>query len=78
MRPILVINPRRDSAFVAFAEEALEVESTPEAFQALLRLAYPHVTVRARALSAERMTVWYVYRDGLWVADQAPEGDGDA
>lgn len=78
MRPILVINPRRDAEFIAFAEGALVDESTPEGFQALLRVAYPRVTVRARALSAERLTVWYVYRDGLWVADPAPEGNGDA
>jgi hypothetical protein len=40
---------------------------TPAELQAALRPHYPDVLVRARELSSEPATVWYIYRDGRWV-----------
>ncbi|MBA2700145.1 MAG: hypothetical protein H0U58_00400 [Chloroflexi bacterium] len=74
MRPVLVINPRRDAEFVAFAEASVAEQMTPEDLERRLRASYPRALVRARGLSAERMTVWYVYRDGQWVAGH-PAGE---
>ncbi len=33
-----------------------------------MRPEYPSVTVRPRNLSDEALVLWYVYRDGHWVA----------
>ena len=67
-RPILILNPRDDDAFVRYAEElAAAGAQTPEALQRGLRERYPSAAVRPRDLSSERTTVWYVYRDGHWV-----------
>ena len=67
-RPILILNPRDDTAFTRFAEElAAEGYLTPEVLQRGLRERYPSAAVRPRDLSSERTTVWYVYRDGHWV-----------
>ncbi len=64
----LVLNPRNDAAFVAFAEAALEDGvTTPEDFQERLRARYPHAVVRLRELASEPFTIWYCYRDGRWV-----------
>ena len=66
-RPILIVNPRSDGDFVAFAEEQLDAAPlTVEAMEAALRLRYPHATVRERDLAAEA-TTWYVYREGRWI-----------
>lgn len=63
----VVLNPRADEVFVAFAEAILaEGPATPEAFQARLRERYPAAIVRKRDLHAEPLTVWYCYRDGHW------------
>lgn len=64
----LVLNPRNDAAFVAFAEAALASgASTPEAFQDRLRERYPLAVVRQRELASEPFTIWYCYRDGRWI-----------
>lgn len=64
----LVLNPRNDAAFVAFAEAALaDGVTTTEAFQERLRERYPRVVVRQRELASEPFTIWYCYRDGRWV-----------
>jgi hypothetical protein len=63
----LVLNPRNDPEFVAFAEAVLsEGPSTPEALEMRLRERYPLAVVRPRALSSEPFTLWYCYRDGRW------------
>jgi hypothetical protein len=67
-RPVLVTNPAADRQFNAAAEKVLEEGQSLEEFQAILRRQYPKALVRARQLSAERWVVWYVYRDGQWVA----------
>jgi hypothetical protein len=64
----LVLNPRTDAAFVAFAEAALTSGVTsPQTFQALLRERYPLAVVRQRELASEPFTIWYCYRDGRWM-----------
>lgn len=68
MPTALVMNPRSDPAFVAFAEAALlSGVTTPEAFQERLRERYPLAVVRQRELASEPITIWYCYRDGRWV-----------
>lgn len=68
MRPVLVINPRTDAAFVAFVREQIDglPEDDPSSFEARLRKRHPAAAVHVRLLSSEPMTVWYVYRDGTW------------
>lgn len=67
--PSLVINPRQDIGFVEACATAMEsAPQAPSALQEALRSDYPQVTVRPRALSGERLRVWYVYRDGYWVS----------
>jgi hypothetical protein len=64
----LVLNPRSDAAFVAFAEAVLADGVTmPDAFQDRLRKRYPRAVVRQRELASEQFTIWYCYRDGRWV-----------
>jgi hypothetical protein len=64
----LVLNPRSDTAFVAFAETALaNGAATPDDFQERLRERYPRAVVRQRELASEPFTIWYCYRDGRWV-----------
>lgn len=73
-RPNLILNPSGDAEFNAAADAALRFDQTPQEFQALLRRDYPRAVVRARDLSAERTLVWYVYRDGHWVANDRRTG----
>jgi hypothetical protein len=64
----LVLNPRSDDAFVAFAEAVLaDGVATPDDFQKRLRERYPHAVIRQRELASEPFTIWYCYRDGRWV-----------
>jgi hypothetical protein len=65
--PILVLNPRADREFVAFAEAALGDGAIPlDAFEARLRKRYPRAVVHRRELSSEHSVIWYCYRDGRW------------
>ena len=67
MKPTLVVNPVTDHNFVDTAERFVEAGATTvEALEARLRAEYPQSVVRARELSGEAITVWYVYRDGHW------------
>jgi hypothetical protein len=69
MRPILATFPTSDPAFRDAAAACLErFAGPPESFQALLRRRYPRAVVRPRDLSGEVMSVWYVYRDGVWTS----------
>lgn len=67
-RPTLVTNPAGDVNFRDAAEAALHEGKSVADLQAILRRAYPRAVVRARELDGERPVVWYVYRDGHWVA----------
>jgi hypothetical protein len=67
-RPTLVTNPADDAAFRDDAEAALREGQSVAELQQLLRRDYPRAVVRARELDGERPVVWYVYRDGHWVA----------
>ncbi len=67
--PILVVIPRDDSAFADAAAQSVASEGrTPELLQHALRIRFPRTVVRARDLSAEVLRVWYVYREGHWIA----------
>lgn len=70
MRPVLVVNPRTDTAFVEFVREQLDHvgDGNPLALESRLRERHPAATVHARLLSSEPSTVWYVYRDGRWTS----------
>jgi hypothetical protein len=73
----LVLNPRDDAAFVALAEAlASDGVDSPLELQERLRREYPEAVVRARELTGESFTIWYVYRDGHWVPGLggSPEG----
>ena len=65
-RPILIVNPRSDTDFVAFANEHVEADAdTAAVLEERLRPRYPRVVVRERDLFGEAPT-WYVYREGTW------------
>ncbi len=79
-RPVLAINPQHDHTFVAAAEALLDDGvCSLTGFQDALRGHFPDAFVRARDLSGELGTVWYVFRDGHWVngrTDRGPGSDG--
>jgi len=69
-RPLLLLNPLSDTAFVAFAQQCAVDAVAPEDLQARLRTKYAAAVVRLRSIEGEQIAVWYVYRDGRW----RPEG----
>jgi hypothetical protein len=79
LKPILVVNPVSDAAFVELANALIaDGTSTPASLQSRLRDRYPRAVVRPRTLSGEPIEIWYVYRDGYWVrADQAFNADSE-
>jgi hypothetical protein len=73
MRPLLIINPRSDGAFVELADRLVRAAlSRPEELEARLRERYPHAAVRERTLSGEPVVTWYVYREGRWTENLKP------
>jgi hypothetical protein len=64
-----VINPRRDPEFSAMVERDGPKAPSPSVLQAALRSRYPRAVVRPRQLEGERAEVWYVYREGTWIAE---------
>lgn len=71
-RPSLITNPADDVAFHDDADAALQEGQSVEELQTILRRAYPRAVVRSRDLAGERPVVWYVYREGHWVARHDP------
>ena len=67
-RPTLVINPTDDIAFGEDVEAAYQEGQSAAELQEILRSTYPLTVVRPRDLAGERPVIWYVYRDGRWVA----------
>jgi hypothetical protein len=67
--PTLFINPRTDAAFVDLVEREAITATSPADLRARLSKSYPKVVIRQRALEGERADIWYVYRDGRWVAE---------
>ncbi len=67
--PALFLNPADDLAFAREVERSMD-EGVAEAaeLERRLRSVYPRAVVRPRDLSSEPNVVWYVYRDGHWVA----------
>jgi len=74
LHPILVINPRSDTAFVDHVHEELDGLQRPEDLAKRLRARYPDVVVHRRELSSEPVAVWYVYRDGRWTSESVRLG----
>jgi len=71
MKPILVVNPTIDEVFGAFAQTIVDHGSTsPVDLEARLRVVYPLAVVHAREIAAERFLIWYVYREGHWIASR--------
>ncbi|CAN5615854.1 hypothetical protein BH23CHL7_BH23CHL7_07930 [soil metagenome] len=64
-----VVNPRRDADFVAMVESEGPHAASPAALERSLRATYTRAVVRLRQLEGERSEVWYVYREGMWVAE---------
>jgi hypothetical protein len=78
LKPILVVNPVSDAAFVNLANEMIaEAVPTPVELQDRLRNRYPRAVVRPRVLSGEPIEIWYVYREGYWIrAEDVGEAGG--
>jgi hypothetical protein len=66
--PTLFINPRTDAEFVELVMVETAAAGSPDELRSRLSTTYPDVIVRERALEGESSVVWYVYRDGRWVA----------
>lgn len=67
--PALFLNPSDDLAFVGEVERLVDGGATDASeLERRLRKSYPGAVVRPRDLSNEPFVVWYVYRDGHWVA----------
>jgi hypothetical protein len=67
--PALFLNPADDLDFVNEVDRLMDdglAEATE--LERRLRESYPQAVVRPRDLSNEPFVVWYVYRDGHWVA----------
>ena len=70
MRPLLIVNPSRDTRFVLLVAELTADETIDLSdLQSRLRATYPDAVVRRRELSSESTEMWYVYRDGRWSPD---------
>lgn len=67
--PALFLNPADDLGFVNEVDRLMDdglAEATE--LERRLRDSYPQAVVRPRDISNEPFLVWYVYRDGHWVA----------
>jgi hypothetical protein len=69
--PVLIINPIGDDEFAGFVRKHARDASTPDELQSRLRERYPQAVVRQRDLSDERVSIWYVYRDGYWTSSSS-------
>lgn len=67
---VLIINPRSDEVFARDVAMLAEGASLPAELQSRLRdRGYPRALVRARDLAGQVEVIWYVYREGRWIAD---------
>ena len=64
----LITNPAHDDQFRRFAHTVRQRQVHLDEFESALRERYPAAVVHERVLSGEPWLVWYVYRDGHWVA----------
>ena len=68
-RPTVIRNPANDPEFEEAIQDLLnEGVEEPAAAQARLRERYPAAVVRRRDLEDEVVPMWYVYREGRWIA----------
>ena len=63
----LIVNPPDDDDFARHVERLAPGAQKPHHLQTALRGSYPRAVVHERGLSAEPITVWYVYREGRWI-----------
>src|SRR5438445_7265150 len=76
VRPTLVVNRHDGGVFEEYAETVVAHGVGLMAdLEMRLRTVYPNGTVHARELGGELLTVWYVYRDGHWVASEPGPSD---
>jgi hypothetical protein len=67
-----VANPPGDPSFRSMIDRFLASGSgEPADLEDILRVRYPNAVVRRRELSAERVEVWYAYREGHWIRSDA-------
>jgi PAS domain-containing protein len=64
--------PSSDRAFAGVVEQAARSATTPDELEERLRALYPNVRLSERVLS-EEPKVYYVYRDGAVLRDEADE-----
>ncbi|HSK52410.1 MAG TPA: hypothetical protein VLA44_06605 [Clostridia bacterium] len=78
MRPTLIVNPPTDEVFSRYAETLVDhgAVSTSE-LERRLRGMYPNAAVHAREIAQEPLVIWYVYREGRWVAPPVAERQGE-
>jgi hypothetical protein len=70
-RPVIIANPPADLEFRRMIESALLTSRLrPHDLEMSLRTRYPNAVVRPRDLDAERIAVWYVYREGHWIRSE--------
>lgn len=71
MRPTLIVNPATDDVFGTFAQMLVaDGARSIDDLERRLRSIYPKAVVHARVLAGEPAVVWYVYREGHWVASR--------
>jgi hypothetical protein len=69
--PVIIANPPGDREFRRMIESVLLSGGwRPHDLEKVLRTRYPNAVVRPRELEAERIAVWYVYRDGHWIRSE--------
>jgi hypothetical protein len=78
VRPTLIVNPASDEVFSKYAETLLDhgAVSTGE-LERRLQAMYPNAAVHAREIAQEPLVIWYVYREGRWIAPAAAERQGE-
>jgi hypothetical protein len=70
-QPVVIANPGDDRRFAARISAFVEEGGLdPNDLQDVLSATYPFAVVRRREISGESLEVWYVYREGHWIARQ--------
>jgi len=74
-RPVIIANPPGDREFRHMIDSArVSGRWRPQDLEKMLRTRYANAVVRPRELEAERIEVWYVYRDGHWIRSERDAG----
>lgn len=79
MPPTLIVNPTDDVVFADFAQALVEHGTASiDELERRLRDGYPRATVHARELVGESAVIWYVYREGRWIASHPAREEREA